>query len=166
MCLCITCVFSRLNFVLINVLVIWTACSLSCCCDCLVLEHFVCSPSALIAFRCINTRQAVEIIELFRWCRCSSVGRSLDWHVTEAGLISWCGKGFFFPQSQLSAQTLMVSVHPPCATACINICAHVRARWIMETLRHPACSTGWVARLCCSWLSPGKSNPNFPWEKS
>ena len=21
-----------------------------------------------------------------------------------------------------------------------------------------------VARLCCSWLSLGKSDPNFPWE--
>ena len=35
-----------------------------------------------------------------------------------------------------------------------NICAHVkvplihvRVRWIMETLKHPACILGWVARL-------------------
>ena len=35
---------------------------------------------------------------------------------------------------------------PPCAIACIFICAHVkdpvvhvRLRWIMETLKHPAC---------------------------
>ena len=52
---------------------------------------------------------------------------------------------------------------PPCAIACIYICAHVkdpvfhvRVRWIMETLKHPACTVGWVARLCCSWLSQGK----------
>ena len=57
---------------------------------------------------------------------------------------------------------------PPCATAFINICAHVkdsivhvRDRWIMETLKHTACTAGWVARLCYSWLSQWKSNPNF-----
>ena len=53
---------------------------------------------------------------------------------------------------------------PPCAIACIYICGHVkdpvvhvRVRWIMETLKHPACTLGWVARLCRSWLSPGKA---------
>ena len=69
---------------------------------------------------------------------------------------------------------LSCGVHtPPCAIACINICAHVkdpvvhvRVRWIMEVLKQPACTVGWVARLCRSWLSPGKNNPNFPWEKS
>ena len=52
----------------------------------------------------------------------------------------------------------------PCATACINICAHdkdpivhVRIRWIMETLKHPARTVGSVARLCRSWLCPGKA---------
>ena len=35
----------------------------------------------------------------------------------------------------------------------------------METLKHPACTVGWVAKL--SQLAfPGGSNPNFPWEKS
>ena len=33
---------------------------------------------------------------------------------------------------------------------------HVEVRWIMETLIHPACRVGWLARLCCSWLSLGK----------
>ena len=54
---------------------------------------------------------------------------------------------------------------PPCATAFINICAHVkdsivhvRDRWIMETLKHTACTAGWVARLSRSWLSPGKAS--------
>ena len=36
----------------------------------------------------------------------------------------------------------------------------------MEKLKYPACTVDWVARLCRSWLSPGKSNPIFPWEKS
>ena len=65
-------------------------------------------------------------------------------------------------------------VCPPCAIACINICALikdlvavVRVRWIMDTLKHPACTVGWVARLFCSWLSLGEAtgisygrNPN------
>ena len=62
---------------------------------------------------------------------------------------------------------------PPCAIAFTNICAHVkdpvvhvRVQWIMETLKHPACTLCWIALLCRSWLSPGEGNPNFPWEKS
>ena len=62
---------------------------------------------------------------------------------------------------------------PPCTIACIYICAyvkdpvvHVRVQWIMETLKHPACTVSRVARLCRSWLSPGEGNPNFPWQKS
>ena len=50
----------------------------------------------------------------------------------------------------------------------VRICAyvkdhvvHVRVRWIMQTLKHPACTVGWVAPLCCSWLSLGKQ-PEFP----
>ena len=35
----------------------------------------------------------------------------MDQHTDEAGLIPQCGK-VFFSQSQLSVQTLMVSVHP------------------------------------------------------
>ena len=52
----------------------------------------------------------------------------------------------------------------PCATACINICAHdkhpvvhARIQRIVETLNHLARTVGWVARLCRSWLSPGKA---------
>ena len=91
--------------------------------------------------------------------------RASDRHAADAGSIPWCGKGFFF-KSQLSVQTLLrVSVHPrPCAVACTYIWAHVkdpvvhvRVRWIMETLKHPACTVGWVARLCRSWLSPRKA---------
>ena len=82
-------------------------------------------------------------------------------------------QGIFLPESTFSADSLTCVRTPPCAIACINICAHVRdpvvyarVRWIWETLTHPACTLGWVARLCRSWLSLGKSNPNFPWEKS
>ena len=59
-----------------------------------------------------------------------------------------------------------------CAIACINICArvkdpvvHVGVRWTKETLKHPACTVDWVARL--SQLAfPREGNLNFPWEKS
>ena len=58
---------------------------------------------------------------------------------------------------------------PSCAIACINICAyvkdpvvHVRVQWIMETLKHPACTVGWVARPCHSRLSQGKSCATQP----
>ena len=97
---------------------------------------------------------------------CSSVGRALDRHGADAGSIPRCGKGFFSP-SQLSVLTLHGVRTPPCAITCIYICAHVkdpvvhvRVGWIMETLKHPAYSVGWVARLCRSWLSPGKASRN------
>ena len=63
---------------------------------------------------------------------------------------------------------------PPCATACVNICVHIkdpvvhvkrrRVQWIMEILKYPACTIGWVARL--SQLAfPEESNQDFPWEE-
>ena len=62
---------------------------------------------------------------------------------------------------------------PPCAIASIYICAHVkdpvvhvRIRWMMEILKHPAYTVGLTARLCRSWHFFGESNSNFPWEKS
>ena len=54
----------------------------------------------------------------------------------------------------------------PCAVAYIYICVHSKdpvvcspcqSSAIMETLRHPACTIGWVAWLCLSWLSLGKA---------
>ena len=57
---------------------------------------------------------------------------------------------------------------PPCAVACIYICAHVkdpvvhvRVWWILETLKYPACTVGWEVQLCHSLLSPRKA-PEFP----
>ena len=89
--------------------------------------------------------------------------RASDRHVANAGSIPRCGKGLL-SQCQLSVQTLLRCPHTPYAIACINICAHVkdpvvhvRFRWIMETLKHQACTVGWVARSCRSWLSPGKA---------
>ena len=55
--------------------------------------------------------------------------------------------GIFLPESTFTADCL--SVHPPCAIACVYICVHVevsvirvRVWWIMETLKHPACALG------------------------
>ena len=62
----------------------------------------------------------------------------------------------------------------PCAIACVNICrhfkdpvVHVTAWWILETLKHPACTVGWAVWLRPSWHSLGKAtwihpgiNPN------
>ena len=70
----------------------------------------------------------------------------------------------FSPKANFQCR-LSVSAHTlPCAITCINICAHVkdpavhvRVQWLMETLKHPACTVGWVAQLCCSRLSPGKA---------
>ena len=84
-----------------------------------------------------------------------------------------CAARAFSPRVNFQCRLSYDVRTPPCAIACINICAHVkdpvvyvRVRWITETLKHPACTVGWVARLCRSWLSPGKSNPNFQWVKS
>ena len=97
---------------------------------------------------------------------CSSVGRASDRHVADAGSIPRCGKGFF-SQSQLSVQTLLHVRTPPCAIAFINICAHVRdsvvhvrVQWIMEALKHPECTVGWVARLCGGGFPRGQQ-PEF-----
>ena len=53
---------------------------------------------------------------------------------------------------------------PLYAIVCIYICVHVkhsvnhvRVLRIMETLKHQACTVGWVVRLCCSWFSLGKA---------
>ena len=90
--------------------------------------------------------------------------RALDHHAYDIDSIPWCSKGFFLPESTFSADSLAVSVHLPCAFACFFICVHVkdpvvlaRVRWIMETLKHSACTVGLVAQLCCSWLSSEKA---------
>ena len=49
----------------------------------------------------------------------------------------------------------------PCAIARNYICAH--AKDAVDAVdygntRHPACTVGWVARLCRSWLSSGKQS--------
>ena len=84
--------------------------------------------------------------------------------VTPLTQVRFPGAARNFSPSQLSEQTLLhVSVHPLCAIACIHVCAHVkdpvvyvRVRWIMETLKHPACT---VSSATLSQLA-------FPGEKA
>ena len=62
---------------------------------------------------------------LLHWGGDGSVSRASNWKArckTDTCSIPQCGKGFF-SQSQLSAQTLTVSVQPP--RACSDICTHV-----------------------------------------
>ena len=62
--------------------------------------------------------------------------------------------------------SIIISINLPCAVACINICEHVEDPAVhvkssvdyRYTMKHPACTVGWVVQLCHSWLS-------FPWEK-
>ena len=95
---------------------------------------------------------------------CSAFGRASDRHATDIGSIPRCGKGFS-PRVNFQCSLFYVCPYPLCAVACINICAHVkdpvvciRLRRIMETQKHQACTIGWEAPLCRSWLSPGKTS--------
>ena len=71
---------------------------------------------------------------------------------------------FFFPRLNFQCRLSYSFRTHPLTIACVYICAHVkdpvvhvRVRWIMKTSKHPACTLGWVARLCRSWLSTGKA---------
>ena len=87
---------------------------------------------------------------------CSSVGRASDRHAVDAG---WIPRVNFLCRLSYGVRT------PPCAIACIRICAHVkdpvinvRVWWVVgKKPKHPACTVGWVALLCRSWLSLGRA---------
>ena len=129
-------------------------------------DIFQCVPHVRVVTNC----PAIEVSESSRW---KIYPTSYVAHWWSIGPSRRCCRfdspvrQGIFSQSQLSVQTLLrVSVRPRCAIACINICVHVkdpvfhvRVLWIMETLKKkkPACTVGWVARLCPSWLSPGKA---------
>ena len=120
---------------------------------------------------------------LHRVFACTSLNRCRGWDVAQlvehrtgtlSTLVRFPGAARGFCPRVNFQRRLSYDVRtPPCAVACVYICArvkdsvvHVRVRWIMETLKHPACAVGWVARLCRSWLSLRKGNPNLLWEKS
>ena len=95
-------------------------------------------------------------------------------HTADASSIPRCGNGFL-SQSQLSVQTLFRCPHPPVRNR--NAITSVRTIKILKSMSESVdygntkntqhgYTEGWIARLCRSWLSPGKSNRNFSWEKS
>ena len=62
---------------------------------------------------------------------------------------------------------------PPCAIACIYICAHakdpvvhIRVRWITETIKTPCMHRRLGSTTLSQLAFSGEGNPNFPWEKS
>ena len=65
-----------------------------------------------------------------------------SWHNTDTGSSPQCGKGLF-SQSASSADSLTMSVQPPCAIACINVYEHVTgSRTIVWTQENTAPITG------------------------
>ena len=75
----------------------------------------------------------------------AKVVRASDRHAADAGSISRCEQEIFLPEPFFQSKLSYGVREPPCAIACINICVrvqdpvvHVRVRWIMETLKHPA----------------------------
>ena len=63
----------------------------------------------------------------------------------------------FSPRGNLQGRLCYGVRTLPCGIACINIAAHVRdpvvrvrVRHSVETLKHPVCTVGLVARLCRS----------------
>ena len=79
----------------------------------------------------------------------------------------------FLPESTFSEDFLTYVRTPPCAIACINICAHVkdpvvhgRVRWIVKTLKTPSKHSRLGSATLSLLAFPEESNPNFPWEKS
>ena len=106
------------------------------------------------------------------WRCSSSVER---WTCTPLRQVQFLGAVRDFSPSVNFQWRLFYSVcTPPRATMCINICAHfkgpvvhIRVWWIMQTLKHAACTVCLLAWLCRSWLSQGKTtgishrrNPN------
>ena len=57
---------------------------------------------------------------------CSSVSRTSDRHVADAGSIPRCGKGFFSPGVNFQCKLFYDVRTPLCVTASINTCAHVK----------------------------------------
>ena len=101
---------------------------------------------------------------------CSSVGTAWDWHATDTGLIPLCGVRFS-PQSQLSVPgSLWCVCRSLYATACMNICAHVKnlSQSLVDygNAKTPSthCRLGSATLLQLAF--PRESNPNFLWEKS
>ena len=100
---------------------------------------------------------------------CSSVDQSIGPARCSRRFDSPVRQGIFLPESTFSAVSLTVSVTPPCAIACIYICAHVkdpvvhvRVRWIMEILKTSSMHRRLGSATLSQLASPGEGKPNFP----
>ena len=97
--------------------------------------------------------------------RCSSVGRAC---VTPLRQVRFPGASRdFSPRVNFHEDSLSVSVHPRVQSHALTFCSHVkdsvvlvRVRWIIEKVKHPACTVTWLARICRNWLFSGKQ-PEF-----
>ena len=72
-----------------------------------------------------------------------------------------CGK-LFFSQSTSSADSLTVSVQPPCTIACIDICMHFSHTivWTRENIAHKGQWAALLLQLLC--LTQRVWRPEFP----
>ena len=98
------------------------------------------------------------------WLIWYSVGPARCW----GRFSSTVRQGIFLPEPTFSVDSLMCVRIPLCAITCINICVHitdpvvhVRVQWIMETLKHPACTVGLGSATLLLLAVPGDSNQNF-----
>ena len=68
----------------------------------------------------------------YKTYRSGGIAQRVDHPTRKPGAILMCRfesqvwQGTFLPESASSADSLMGSAQPPCAIACINICAHVK----------------------------------------
>ena len=96
---------------------------------------------------------------------CSSVGSASNRHAANVGRFdSPVRQRISLPESTFSADSPMMSVHPRIQLHILTSVAHVkdpvvnvRVRWIMETLKHPACTIDWTLQLCHNWFSLRKA---------
>ena len=96
----------------------------------------------------------------------STVCRTSDqkaWCNIIIGLSLQCSSQFFSLESTFNADSLMVSMQPPCAIACINSCVHIKNPKHWQSYH---CLNAWKFRTHCKeWvllLLQLLRNPNFP----
>ena len=111
--------------------------------------QFVVCACVCVHARMLNKRNMG--LSMFKGWRCSSVGRVLNRHAADKIQFP-CVARDCSPTVNFQCRLSYSACIPLCAVACINICVHgkdpavhVRARWIIKTLKHPLCMVDWVA---------------------
>ena len=130
------------------------------------------SPVATVCFVQLSYYNAWEWNRTLRGGNAAQLVRASNHHAADAGSIPRCGKGFF-SQSQLSVQTLLRCPYTPvCNRMLLHLCARKRScSPCQSSVGYGNTNTPSMHRkLGSATLSqlafPGKSNPNFSWEKS